>query len=137
MIKWDDQYCVGISIIDEEHKKLIGILNKAIFTKENNGDPEELREELREVLREMTNYALTHFKTEETYMKEFNYIEYQDHKEEHRFFSTETIAYIDKVIKGDYQIANEIIEYLKWWLVNHIQVTDKEYVVCFNENGLK
>ena len=133
MIKWDDKYSVGISMIDEEHKKLIGILNKAIFAKEHNGNPEELWE----VLSEMTNYALTHFRTEETYMKEFNYPEYQDHKEEHRDFYTEIIAYYDKVIKDDSQIANEIIEYLKWWLVNHIQVTDKKYIDCFKENGLK
>jgi hemerythrin len=133
MLEWNDKFSVGISIIDEEHKKIIGILNKAIFAKEHNANPEELRE----VLREMTNYALKHFKREETYMKEFNYPEYQDHKEEHRTFFTETIAYHDKVVKGDCQIANEIIEYLKWWLVNHIQVTDKKYVVCFNENGLK
>jgi hemerythrin len=132
MIKWDDKYSVGISIIDEEHKKLFGILNKAILAKEHNDNPEELRK----VLREMTNYALTHFKSEEAYMKKFNYPEYEAHKEEHRGFSVETIAYHDKVIKGDYQIANEILEYLKWWLVNHIQATDKKYVVFFNENGL-
>jgi hemerythrin len=132
MIEWNDKYSVGISMIDEEHKKLIGILNKAIFMKGHNDNPEELRE----LLREVTNYALTHFKTEEAYMKEFNYPEYQDHKEEHRGFSTEIIAYLHKVIKGDCQIANEIIEYLKWWFVNHIQVTDKKYVVCFKKNDL-
>jgi hemerythrin len=133
MLEWNDKFSVGISMIDEEHKKLFGILNKVIVVKEHNGNPEELWE----VLSEMTNYALTHFKTEEAYMKECNYPEYQDHKEEHRHFSTETIAYHDKVITGDSQIANEIIEYLKWWLVNHIQVTDKKYVDCFKENGLK
>ena len=133
MIKWDDKYSVGISIIDEEHKKLIGILNKAIFAKGHNDNPEEIRE----VLRKMINYAITHFATEETYMKKFNYSEYQNHKEEHRHFSTETIAYHDKVIKGDPQIANEIIEYLKRWLVNHIQVIDKKFIDCFKENGLK
>ena len=133
MIKWEDKYSVGISMIDEEHKKLIGILNKAIFAKEHNDNPGELME----VIIEMINFALAHFKTEEAYMKEFDYSGYQDHKEEHRGFHTEAIAYYDKLINGDYQIANEIIEYLKWWLVNHIQVTDKKYVVCFNENGLK
>ena len=110
MLKWDEKYSVGISMIDEEHKKLIGILNKAIFAKGHNDNPEELREELKEVLREMTNYALTHFETEETYMKEFNYPECQDHKEEHKDFSAGIIAYHGKLIKGDYQIANEIIE---------------------------
>ena len=70
-------------------------------------------------------------------MKEFNYPEYQEHKEEHRDFSTEIIAYLEKLIKGDSQIVNEIIEYLKWWLVNHIQVADKKYVACFSENSFK
>jgi hemerythrin-like metal-binding protein len=132
-IKWDDKYSVGISMIDEEHKKLIGILNKAIFAKKHNDNPEEIQE----VLREMTNYVLTHFKTEETYMIKFNYPEYQDHKEEHHNFSIKTIAYFGKVIKGDYQIANEIFEYLKRWLINHIQVIDKKYIDCFKRNGLK
>jgi len=73
MLEWNDKFSVGISMIDEEHKKLFGILNKVIVVKEHNGNPEELWE----VLSEMTNYALTHFKTEEAYMKECNYPEYQ------------------------------------------------------------
>ncbi len=133
MIEWDDKYSVGLSVIDEDHKKLIGILNKAIYAKEHNVNPEELRG----VLKEMTDYALKHFKTEETYMIDFNYSEYEDHRKEHRDFFTESIAYHDKLIEGDCQIANEIIEYLKWWLVNHIQVTDKKYVESFKRNGLK
>ncbi len=133
MFKWDVKYSVGISIIDEEHRKFIDIINKAIVAREQSDNPEEIKE----VLKEMTDYALTHFKTEDIYMKEFNYPEYQDHKEEHHDFAIKTIAYLDKVIKGDYQIANEILEHLKQHLVNHIQVTDKNYVGCFKENGLK
>jgi len=133
MLEWNDKYSVGISMIDEEHKKLIAILNKVIYAKGHDGNPEELRE----VLRELTNYALTHFKTEETYMIEFNYPEYQYHKEEHHNFSKTTISYCNRVSEGDYQIANVIIEYLKWWLVNHIQVTDRQYIDCFKKNGLK
>ena len=85
----------------------------------------------------MTNYALTHFKTEETYMIEFNYPQYQDHKDEHHDFAMKTIAYLDKVIKGDYQIANDILEDFKSWLVNHIQVTDRKYIDYFKRNSLK
>jgi hemerythrin len=133
MFKWDVKYSVGISIIDEEHRKFIDIINKAIVARKQSDNPEKVKE----VLNKMTDYALTHFKTEEIYMKEFNYPEYKDHREEHRDFIIKTIAYLDKVIKGDYQIANEILEHLKQHLVNHIQVTDKYYVGCFKENGLK
>ncbi len=58
-------------------------------------------------------YALKHFSTEETYMVEFNYLEFQNHKKEHHDFSNKMIAYCKKVIEGEYQIASEIIEYLK------------------------
>ncbi len=70
-------------------------------------------------------------------MIKFNYPEYQYHKGEHHDFANKTIAYLDKVVKGDYQFANEILEYLKWWLVNHVQVTDKKYIDCFKRNGIE
>ena len=132
-IKWNNRYCTGIPIIDEEQKKLIGILNKVIHAKEHSDN----KEGIEEVLEEMTKYALEHFKTEEAYMKEFNYPEYHCHSEEHYGFITDTNAYFDRVVNGDCHISNELIEYLKWWLVNHIQATDKKYIDCFKENGLK
>ncbi len=133
MIEWDEKYCVGISLIDKDHKKYIDTINKLIFIKKNDDNPEGVKE----VLRELTNYVLTHFKTEETYMMEFNYPEYQNHKEEHHDFTMKIIEYLDRVINGDYQIACDILEDLKSWLVNHIQVTDQKYIDCFIKNGLK
>ena len=132
MIEWDDKYSVGISIIDEEHKEFIAIIDKAIVIKEHNDNPEEVRE----ILYEMIKYALKHFATEETYMKKFNFPEFQLHRNEHLDFTDKTFANLNKVIMGDYQVANEILEYLKQWLVNHIHGTDRKYIECFNKNGL-
>tara|TARA_B100000315_G_C14120992_1_gene382570 strand:- start:155 stop:451 length:297 start_codon:yes stop_codon:yes gene_type:complete len=81
-------------------------------------------------------YGLNHFAAEETYMIKFNYPEYQLHRNEHLDFRDKAFANIDKVINGDYRVANEILEYLKQWLFNHIQETDRKYIDCFNENGL-
>ena len=132
-IKWSNKYCVGISIINEEHKKLFSFLNKTIHAKKHSDN----KEELKEVLEEMTKFALEHFETEEAYMREFHYPEYHYHKEEHDKFFTKTIAYFDKVVNGDYHISNELIEYLKRWLINHILVSDREYIDFFKEKGLK
>ena len=116
MIEWDDKYSVGISIIDEQHKKLINIINKAVTVIINkatdiahSNDPEEILE----VLNEMTEYAKEHFATEEAYMLEFHYLEHTLHKEEHFNFSNKTTAYRNKIMDGDYHIACEILEYLK------------------------
>ncbi len=132
-IKWNNKYCVGISIIDEQHKKLFGFINKTIYAMEHSDSTEELKEELEE----MINFAQEHFETEENYMIEFDYPEYEDHYEEHYDFITKTIAHLGMVVKGDYHISNELIKYLKQWLVNHIQVSDRQYIGCFKKNGLK
>lgn len=133
MIEWEDKYSVGISIVDEEHKELIRIMNAAIVAKQHSANVDEITK----LLKELTVYALKHFSTEESYMVEFNYPEFQYHKEEHSDFSNKTITYCNRVIEGNYNIASEILEYLKKWLVNHIQITDKKYVECFKKNGLK
>ncbi len=133
MIEWDDKYSVGISGIDDEHRQFIDIINMAIATNESSDNPGELRE----VLYRITKYAINHFSTEENYMIEFNYPEYQYHKEEHHDFSRKVIAYCERVNDDDSQISNEILEYLKRWLINHIQVTDRKYIDCFKRNGLE
>jgi hemerythrin-like metal-binding protein len=132
MIEWNDKYSVGISIIDEEHKEFIDIINKVIATKEHNDNPEEVRK----ILYEMIKYALKHFATEEAYMIKFNFPVFQLHRNEHLDFIDQTVANLNKVITGDYLIANEILEYLKQWLVNHIHEIDRKYIDCFNKNGL-
>ncbi len=133
MFTQDDKYNVNISIIDEDHKTFIDIINKAIVAKQHNNNAEKVKN----VLNEMTMYALSHFSTEEAYMIEFDYPESQHHKEEYHVLTIRTIAYLKWVINGDYQIAGEILEYLKQWLSRHIQITDRKYIECFKNNGLK
>ncbi len=133
MIEWYDNYNVGVSIIDEQHKKLIDIINKATTAKRHNNSPEEISE----ILYDMTIYAQEHFKTEEAYMRKFEYPEYESHKYEHIDFYIKTLVFGNRESKGDNQITDDILEYLQQWLVGHIQITDKKYSDCFNKNGLK
>jgi hemerythrin len=133
MIEWDEEYSVGISIIDEDHKKFINIINSTIVAKQHDNNPKRIEN----ILNEMIDYGWNHFRTEELYMIEFNYPEYQRHREEHLGFVLNTLSYFNRVASDDYQIAKEILEYLKQWLVNHIHGTDQKYRECFIKNGLK
>ncbi len=133
MIEWNEKYSVSVSEIDEEHKKLIEIINNVIVARQHSNNPEEVLE----ILRKMTRFALDHFKTEETYMIKFGYPDYESHKKEHHDFSMKTVGYCDSVIRGDYEITDDMLEYLKQWLVHHIQEIDKKYTDCFNKHGLE
>ncbi|MBC8551344.1 MAG: hemerythrin family protein [Candidatus Brocadiales bacterium] len=132
MIEWNKEHSIGLSIIDEEHKKVIEIINGIIFAKQRDNDPKEIEE----MLHEMIDYALSHFKTEESYMLEFNYHEYQYHKEEHVDFIHRMNSYVSRVVHGNCKLASEILEFLKQWLVRHIEGTDKRYIESFVKNGL-
>jgi hemerythrin len=44
MFKWDVKYSVDISIIDEEHRKYIDIINKAIVAREQSDNLEKIKE---------------------------------------------------------------------------------------------
>lgn len=132
-IKWDDTYNLNVPIIDEEHKKFIKIINKV--TNITNQDYSD-REEIAVVLYEMIMHALNHFKTEEEYMRKYKYSEYLVHQEEHNDFIKKTVDFSNRTIRDDYDITNEVLEYLQVWLANHIQGTDKKLVKCLSGNGL-
>ncbi len=133
MIIWDDKYSVGISSIDEEHKKFIDIINKVIDAKQHTDNSIEITE----ILNEMNKYVLNHFANEETYMIKCNYPEYEDHRKKHQDFSIKIMAFLHSVTKGDSQLACKLLEHLKNWLVNHIQGADRKYINCFKEHGFK
>lgn len=133
MIEWDDRFSVNISKIDKDHKEFIDIINRAILSRQHNNNYEELAE----VLNEVIHHVSRHFIIEEIYMIKFNYPEYHYHRTEHLNFTTKTVTYLNKIAGGDAQIADEMLEYLKYWLVNHIQGADRKYIGCFNENGIE
>ena len=133
MIKWNYKYSVDIPLIDEQHKKLIEIINKASMVEISSNNPKDVLA----ILDQMTEYILKHFETEEHYMKKFHFTGYQSHKNEHIDFTNTTIDYKIRAVGGACQIVSEILDYLMEWLINHIQVTDRKYVDWFKKNGLK
>jgi hemerythrin-like metal-binding protein len=133
MIEWDDRYSVNIANIDENHKRFFDIINKAILVGQHRNRQEELAEALSEVIQ----HASRHFIIEEICMIKFAHPEYESHREEHLNFTTKTIAYLERVVKGDPDVEDEIFMYLRPWLADHIQGVDRKYIDCFKKNGLK
>jgi hemerythrin len=132
MIKWENRFSVNVSMIDEQHKFFILIMNKVVVAK----NEENKHEKISDALNEMTAYALSHFKSEEAYMLDLDYPEYQQHKEEHKEFLKTTVGFCRRVMNKENNIIDDLCEFLEQWLVEHIQGTDKRFTECFNENGI-
>ncbi len=133
MIDRKEKYRMYASFINEDQKKIIGTVDKAIVAKQH----QESSIELEKVLSHITRDAVRHFTTEESYMKVFKYPGYHYHKEEHQDFSTKAHAYRKIILNSDSKTANEILEYLKKWLVKHFQEADKKSTDYFHKNELK
>ena len=133
MFEWSEEYSVGVSIIDDDHKKLVSLINEADIAKQNG----EKLTEIMKILNDMVLYARRHFKMEEAYMDEFKYLDYQSHKSEHLDFTIRALEYSNRMINGEDHLIDDILEYLQEWLIKYIQETDVELAEFLKENGIK
>ncbi len=133
LFDWSDDLSVNVAEIDLEHKKLIAMINEL-----NDAMRErKANEVLGKIIEGLLDYTLTHFAKEENYFEQFNYSSALDHKKEHTAF-VEKVKDVQKGFEeGRLLLSLDIMNFLKDWLKNHIQGTDKKYTAHFNENGLK
>ncbi|MGE5404539.1 MAG: bacteriohemerythrin [Candidatus Saccharibacteria bacterium] len=126
MIKWDDKYSIGVAQIDEQHKKLFEIANRAFELLKNDLITDKF-DQIATVLDELKEYTIYHFKTEEEYMKSVKYMRFLGHKVIHDDF-------VKKLEDTDYRsidenqdrYISELLEFLVNWISQHILKEDKQ-----------
>lgn len=131
-IVWDQKYSVGISVIDEQHKQFIFImdkLSKAISKAES-------KDAIEHIFFDLEKYVQYHFGTEEKYFREFNYVDAEEHIIAHREFEKNLKELKDKYRLDENKVTNDLISFMFDWLTNHIQTLDRKYTESFRQNGL-
>lgn len=128
MIKWKEDYIIGVDKIDEQHKKLFEIANKAYELLKNEFCIDKY-DRIVEILDELKEYTVYHFKSEEEYMISIGYKKFLSHKVEHDEF-IKKINNIDfKSIDEDQdRYLLETLEFVVSWISSHILGRDKFYV---------
>ena len=129
---WNDKYSVEVNAIDIQHKKLFEIANRLFEAMKGDGS----KSVMNGVLIELEDYTKFHFQKEESYMKQFGYEAYPQHKKEHEFFIEKIFQFRTDYYKGKTTISVELMTFLSNWLINHICVIDKSYSSLFIENGM-
>lgn len=133
MIAWDDKYSVEIQEIDEQHKRLIEIINELYAALSSNSSHDQVAH----VLDELVDYTKVHFAVEETLMRIFSYEEYDEHKAIHDNIVSKVLNFQTKFLQGDTKVGMELLLFLKDWLFDHINSVDKRYVKTFHKAGVK
>ena len=129
---WNPSLATGILEIDQQHQRLVSLVNRLYQSVERGGAYEELKAILNELI-EYTNY---HFKTEEYYFDKYGYPEGEIHKEIHRKLTEKVLDFKRKFENREATVSYDLLDFLKDWLVNHIGKTDKKYAPFLKEKGL-
>lgn len=123
LIEWTEDLTLKIDIIDEQHRKLVDMINEFYFELNKKGN----KKLVSELITKMTNYAQLHFKTEEELFSSYSYDDAGSHIKKHEDFTDKVKDLTNRYKTGKHILSFEITNFLKDWLINHIQKCDKEY----------
>jgi hemerythrin len=134
LMEWNEKLSVGVAAIDAEHKKLVSMLN-ALY---DGIQAKHSKEALGHVLDGLINYTASHFKHEETLFAKTGYAAAAEHKKEHDDLTRQVLEVKKKYQEGtSAALPIEVMNFLRKWLLTHIQGSDKKYGPHLNAKGIK
>jgi hemerythrin len=132
LMTWTKQLSVGVEVLDDDHKKLIGMLNQL----DSGMKAGQGRATLAKVFDELVEYTKFHFAREETFFAETGYPALDAHKKEHDELTMRVLDLQARYRNGALALSLEVINFLKGWLLYHIQGTDQKYSSHLNRKGI-
>lgn len=132
LFTWDESLSVKVKDFDNEHQKLVSLVNRL----HDDMKVGKAKESIASVLNELISYTQTHFRHEEVIMQANNYPAFAAHKAEHQKLINEVSAFKKKFDEGSMTLSVSIINFLRDWVKNHIQKVDKQYSDFLNSRGV-
>ncbi len=129
---WTDDLSVGVEASDEDHKRLIDLLNQLA----EGISFRQGKEIVGKVLDELESYTRYHFAREEEFFERTGYPA-ADHIREHRELVEQVVTLQSRYKTGETALAIETLNILKRWLTDHIQGADAKYGSHLNANGIR
>jgi hemerythrin len=125
MYQMKEEYKIGVEQIDEQHKKLFELADKAYVLLKDEFAIDKY-DKIVEIIQELKDYTVFHFKSEEEYMESINYKRMFTQKVEHDQFikKLETID-LRNIDENQDESLVEMLNFLNNWLTEHILRNDK------------
>ncbi|WP_417441276.1 bacteriohemerythrin [Idiomarina sp.] len=131
LIEWSPKLDVGIEEINRQHQRLIYIANELYRLKLRDGDQHALQR----LVDSLINYTATHFNYEELLMERNGYPDLENHKLKHRDLVQDVMRFKHRVDDHE-DVIDELLEFVKAWLMNHIMKSDMAYKGHLNSKGI-
>ncbi len=116
MITWKNEYSVKVNEIDEQHKKLIDMINH-LETAMRAGKGKDA---LESIFNGLVDYTKSHFATEERLMTTHQYPDKTAHLAEHLALTHKALDLQRKLRQREIGLAIPTADFLSNWLTGHI-----------------
>lgn len=131
LLDWNPSLSVDVAGMDEEHKKLIFLVNDLNEAMKQGRS----RDEMDRVFNELARYTQSHFASEERYMEKIGYPGLAQQMKEHAELMKQVAAFKADYDAGKAMISVRLMGFLRDWVRSHIQKSDKEYGAWVKQNA--
>ncbi|MDD5186409.1 MAG: hemerythrin family protein [Paludibacter sp.] len=130
---WNDSFLLNIEIIDKQHKRFFEIFDTILLLSKKEGNEGELSN----VINELQEYAHFHFQTEEDLIQKANAPNSDLHIIQHEFFIRKIKEFRMANNYSNPVLINQIVIFMRKWLLMHISEVDGKYVESVQQFLLK
>lgn len=124
-LQWQEQYNIGVEVIDSEHQRLYRIINKLFAFCEDDKDSQWT---CQEGIKFFKSHAIKHFADEEEYMASINYPFLEQHQFVHRDFRENILPALEQELEQTNYAPDAVEHFLSvctGWLVGHTLTEDQ------------
>jgi hemerythrin len=126
IVEWHDNYSVGISLIDDQHRELIRQTNE-LYQGCRTGTEEEKRKNFFKAAKSAVEYVKYHFSAEERMLENVKYPQLAEHKKQHEVFIQRVLDDVKSYQEGKKLVPNSFVRFLRDWILSHIAMEDTKY----------
>lgn len=131
-IEWGATLSVGVAAMDQQHQQLVALINQLADAMTQGKSASVIGN----ILNELVNYAMYHFTDEENLLSQYHYPDLSAHQSEHFKLTTQVIDYRSQFHAGKLAMGVALMNFMREWLANHIQINDKQYGKFLNQQGV-
>lgn len=132
LLKWNDSFKLGIEELDEQHEKLIDMLN-SFYESIQHDDSER---EIEKALFTLASFAKYHFHGEEEMMEKHSFPGIRQQKLKNQEVRDKLAGLKEDFEKEGTNVQSEILKYMKSWIQNHVNEHIRTYAPYLKEKKL-
>ncbi|MBT5634270.1 MAG: hemerythrin family protein [Gammaproteobacteria bacterium] len=123
MIEWSDELSIGIESVDEQHQKMVNMIN-ALKNAATQAKDDAI---IIQIFDGLATYIEKHFAYEEALFEKYDFSDHAAHIQEHAVLSAQVENLKERFEAGEDVLTDALMSFLNEWLHEHILVSDMHY----------